>query len=132
MLKLRYALYWRVLGALLVILILAAALIPPVDDVGAWLADYDKLLHGAMFSALTIWFCGQFERREYGWLVVMLLSFGILIEILQMLTAYRKGDVMDFVADAIGIGVGLAIVIAFGLGGWSRKVEDRISMQSSR
>lgn len=132
MLTLRYARYWQVLGALLVIVILAAALIPPDDDVGAWLFDYDKLLHGAVFSVLTIWFCGQFERREYGWLVVMLLAFGVLIEVLQMLTAYRKGDVMDFVADAIGVGVGLVIVIAFGLGGWSRNVEDRIGIQSSR
>lgn len=127
MLALRYARYWKAIGGLLVIATLVGALLPPVEGPDGWLHTNDKLMHGTVFFLLTIWFCGQFERKEYWILCADLLAFGAVIEIFQLLTSYRKADLMDFVADGVGIGAGLAAVMVLGLGGWSVKLERKLA-----
>jgi VanZ family protein len=128
MLALQYARYWKAIGALLIVVTLVSAMLPVTDEGPAhWLLSNDKILHGAVFFLLTLWFCGQFERREY-WLVgAGLLAFGAMIEIFQLLTAYRKGEFLDLVADAAGIGAGIAAAVALGLGGWSLRIERMLA-----
>ena len=127
MLALRYARYWKAIGGLLVVITLVSAMLPVTDGPAHWFLKNDKVLHAAVFFLLTLWFCGQFERREY-WLVgVDLLAFGAMIEIFQMLTSYRKGEFLDFFADAAGIGAGIVVVMVLGLGGWSLKLERKLA-----
>ena len=55
-----------------------------------------------------------------------LLAFGILIELVQGTISYRTSEWMDLVGDAVGITAGLAIGL-LGVGGWSVRVEERLS-----
>jgi VanZ family protein len=63
--------------------------------------------------------------RSYWRIGVGLIFFGVLIEACQRLVTYRSSDILDIVADAAGISIGLVAAMA-GLGGWSLWVENRL------
>lgn len=131
MLPLRHARRWRFAGIAVLILVLAAALMP-----GLWFMQEmrdprfehaDKWFHATTFMLLTIWFSGQYSRKSYWRVAAGLLAFGALIEICQrMLTTWRSAETMDFAADAIGVSAGL-LVAWVGAGGWSLRVEQWIA-----
>ena len=136
MLSLRYAGRWRAAGLMLLILVLAATLMPAVWFVSdrrefiSWLTNIDKWLHGATFLFLAVWFSGQYERRAYWRIAIGLLLFGILIELCQRLVAYRTAEWYDLAADVAGIVIGLAIA-AVGVGGWSLRAEGWLAQRSA-
>lgn len=135
MLPLQYARLWRVLSAVLLLFVLAAALAPSwwfdtKADALSWFAHADKWLHGVTFLALTLWFAGLVARRAWGRMAVGLLLFGLLIEAAQLLVGYRMGDWIDLAADALGILLGVALAAA-GLGGWGLRLEDWYSRRSA-
>jgi len=128
MLPLRHVHLWRRLSAALLLLVLAAALAPGWwfdDKVEAlsWFEHADKWMHGATFLALSLWFTGLLARRNWWWLAVGLLCFGLFIEGCQLLVGYRMADWFDMAANTAGILLGLAIAAA-GLGGWGPRIED--------
>ena len=129
MLSLRYSGRWRAAGLMLLILVLAATLMPAVwflsdrSDYLSWLTDIDKWLHGVTFLFLAIWFSGQYERRAYWRIAIGLFLFGVLIELCQRMVAYRSAEWYDLAADVGGIVAGLAIAAA-GIGGWSLRTEE--------
>ena len=127
MLPLRYARRWRIAGYLLLAMVLAAAMVP-LDWFGfsgsePLISDFDKWLHGITFTALMLWFSGQYTRNGYWRPGTGLLAFGLLIEIAQRTVSYRTADRMDLMADLAGISLGAAIALA-GLGGWCKRFED--------
>ena len=128
MLPLRYAPYWRAVSAFLLLLVIAAAIMPAIwmwpDRVSIvrWFGEIDKWAHAITFCALTIWFAGQYHPRAYWRIAAGLLAYGVLIELLQRLVGYRSAEWFDVAADAAGILVGLAIAAA-GTGGWSLRLE---------
>ena len=64
---------------------------------------YDKLLHFLCFAYLTIIFkFTQFIDQDF-WLYVIVLAYGILIEIVQMFLPYRSFELLDIFADFMGI-----------------------------
>ena len=132
MLPLRYARRWQAASILLLILVLAATLMPVVwfwpnrREFAAWFIGADKWLHGITFVFLAIWFAGQYRSRSYWRIGVGLICFGFLIEACQRLVSYRSADWFDIAADVAGITVGLAVAMA-GLGGWSLWIENRLS-----
>ena len=83
----------------------------------------DKWVHGFTFAFLAAWYAGQYDRRNYGWLVLGLLVFGGFIEVCQSMVTYRTAELADFYADALGVMAGILIAIA-GLGGWSLRFEN--------
>lgn len=107
--------------------VLALALVPPdwllLDDPSSPLYVSDKWLHGVTFTVLAIWFSGQYAPDSYWRLILGLVAFGLLIELTQRMVTYRTADWMDFVADLIGIGIGMAIALA-GMGGWCLRFEE--------
>ena len=129
MLPLRYAPYWRAFSVLLLLLVIAAAIMPAIwmwPDRGSivrWFGEIDKLAHLLTFAFLAVWFAGQYRPRSYWRIAVGLLAYGVLIELLQRLVGYRSAEWLDVAADAAGILVGLAIA-AIGLGGWSLRLEN--------
>ncbi len=133
MLPLRYAGRWQIAGIAVLIVVLVAALTPAIwfmpDLRGAGFVLSDKWLHGITFAILTVWFSGQFARRAYWRLAVGMLAFGGLIEVCQYFLEYRSAELLDLVADVIGIIAGLAIAFA-GAGGWSLRVENWLEPQS--
>ena len=129
MLPLRHVMGWRVAGAVLLLFVLTATMIPAVwvfprrGDFFTWFAHVDKWLHGITFLFLAVWFAGQYRARSYWRIGIGLILFGALIEGCQRLVSYRSADWFDIAADAAGIIVGLTIATA-GLGGWSLRIEE--------
>lgn len=129
MLPLRHAGRWRIAGLTLLLLVLAATLMPAIwfwpqrAQLAAWFVNADKWLHAITFAVLAIWFSGQYRPRSYWRIALGLLAFGALIEAVQRPIAYRSAEGLDIVADGVGILVGLLIAAA-GVGGWSMRVEN--------
>jgi hypothetical protein len=124
MLSLRYARRWQIGGILLLASVLAAALVPSdwvwPGDTGS---SSDKWLHGITFTVLALWFSGQYARHSYWRLITGLVVFGLLIEVTQRMVSYRTADWMDFLADLLGLAIGMAIALA-GAGGWCLRFEE--------
>jgi hypothetical protein len=127
MLPLRYARRWQIAGGLILLAILAGAIAPAIlpwlSGGSSGLPNVDKWMHGIAFALLAIWFTGQYARPSYGRVAIMLLAYGLLIEVVQTFVPYRTAEWADLAADAIGIGVGLAIA-TMATGGWSARAEE--------
>jgi len=128
MLPLRYARHWRIAGVSLLLVVLAATLMPAVwfmndsRELVTWFMGVDKWLHAVTFVFLTVWFSGQYKRSSYWRVAIGLIVFGILIEICQRMISYRSAEWLDLAADVGGVGVGMLIALV-GIGGWSLRTE---------
>ncbi len=128
---LAYKRHWQIASIVILLIVLAAALMPAVwfwDDRQSgisWFKGVDKLLHGITFAVLAIWFAGLYQRQSY-WLVgTALLAFGLLIEACQRLVGYRVAEWLDVGADVAGILIGFALALA-GLSNWCLFIEKRL------
>ncbi len=134
MLPLRYARRWQIASLVLLLVVLAAALMPAVwfwdDKVKGllWFESIDKWLHGVTFLVLSLWFTGLYTRSAYWRIGFGLLAFGLFIEVCQRMVSYRTADWIDVGADSAGIIAGLVIGAA-GVGGWCLRAEDRFAKQ---
>ncbi|ATC33097.1 hypothetical protein CA606_12615 [Caulobacter vibrioides] len=82
---------------------LYAALAAGDDNTG--LIPWDKAKHFIVFYGLTFLAAMALPRSRWWKIAVVLLGFGIGIEVLQGLPIVgRDADVFDIVADALGIG----------------------------
>jgi VanZ family protein len=123
---LRLAPLWWVIGWGLVLFISYATLAPEqyVPDLHLW----DKLEHATAFFGMTCWFAGVVRRSRYPILAVWMLIFGAAIEILQgVMGLGRDMDFWDWVADAVGVSVALALVY-LGLGRWTEYAERLLGL----
>jgi VanZ family protein len=94
---------------------------PPryVPDLHMW----DKLEHALAFGGMTFWFGGLIRPRRYPVIAILMLLFGGGIEIAQgVMGLGRDADIMDFVADCVGVLIAL-IALYLGLGVWPRWIE---------
>jgi len=88
-------------AALLVVTLMPSALLPEAH--GA-----DKVEHALAFAILTVLAVWSLPWRAWK-LVIMLIAFGILIEILQAVLPFnRDAEAWDVLADSIGIAAGMA------------------------
>lgn len=95
----------------LVVVVFVACMIPIPDalTVFSW---QDKVEHVASFLGLTmLGVCGWPQRASR--VAIGLVAYGGLIELAQTLTSWRSGDVLDWLADGLGVLLGLALVKAF-------------------
>jgi VanZ family protein len=126
MLPLRYARRWQIAGVFLLAIVLLLAVTPTdwfwPDDAGSPFFISDKWLHGITFTALALWFSGQYARHSYWRLITGLIAFGLLIEVTQRMVSYRTAELTDLLADLLGIGLGMVIALA-GTGGWCMRFE---------
>ena len=91
-------------------LVSLAVLFAPASDVPAAPPGVDKLVHLSLFAALAA--SGRWAGARPRWLPVLLLAYGAVSEVLQVLPAVgRSGSVTDWLADAGGV--------LLGLGAWS-------------
>jgi VanZ family protein len=78
---------------------------PPTIDV----AQGDKLGHFGAYGLLMLVFCQAYDQRRTRMAYALgFVAMGILIEFLQRMTGYRDFEVLDMVADAIGVLLGWA------------------------
>jgi VanZ family protein len=118
---LRYPRAWFGFGLLIASLITIACLLPARDlpALGLW----DKLEHAIAFFVLAFWFASVIARRDFFYLSCALVAFGGGIEIAQGLMGLgREADILDLVADGVGILVGAGLA-ATPLGRWAQWIE---------
>ena len=132
MLPLRHARRWQLASLILLLLVLAATLMPAIwfwDDRFKALSLFesvDKWFHGITFLVLSLWFTGLYHKDSYWKIGIGLLLFGLVIEACQRMVSYRTAEWMDVGADAAGIILGLVIGIA-GIGGWCLRAEELLA-----
>jgi VanZ family protein len=95
--------YARRVFAVCLVVVMIAALLPP-QIIGSPLG-WDKANHAVTFAMLAMLGCGSYSDRKVQ-VLIGLLAYGVLIEVLQSFTDYRSAEVLDVVADAVGIAIG--------------------------
>ena len=127
--ELRYAPLWLGLGLLIAACIVLGSLVPSSD-----LPEFritDKFRHLFAYMLLSFWYASVLRQRLYAGLVVALLLFGAGIELLQAWMGLgREADVMDLLANATGIVLGLLLAIS-PVGRWTRVAEDLLQRRGT-
>jgi len=95
---------------------------PVVADLLSW---NDKLEHTGTYFVLMVWFGGLYPRARHPLVAMALLALGIALDLLQGLTATRSLDVLDIIADGVGLVFGLVLSMSV-LEGWCQRVERRL------
>jgi len=91
-----------------VVLVSLAVLFAPASDVPSAPAGVDKVVHLALFAALAT--SGRWAGIGARALAVLLLAYAAVSEVVQGLPALgRSMSLADWVADAVGVLVGLAL-----------------------
>jgi len=103
------ALLFRIALAIVVVVILhlatTARSYPVAEDLN------DKVSHILAFATLSFLSDFSFPARRFVPLTcACLLGYGLLIEIIQYFIPYRSASALDWIADALGIGLYLASV----------------------
>ena len=103
--RLRLLAVWYRLGALMLLVVGVASLLP-APDIGV----NDKLSHSLVYIVLAAWFGLLADSRiALLWTGAGLLAYGILIEMLQWMTSFRFAEAADVLANLIGIAIGLLV-----------------------
>ncbi len=109
--------FWLCLAGVVILSLVPTDRLP--DEVGL---VWDKAQHAGGFVLLTILGLSAYPGRL--WAVGLgLLAAGAGIELAQEATGWRQGDVLDLLADAAGIVIGLAWALLPASPSRSRRVE---------
>ena len=94
---------WYFIGAVLLFGVALVSLMP-APDIGV----SDKLSHLVTYFFLSGWFSLlAVNRVSLGWTVIGLVGYGMLIELLQGMTAYRYPEWGDVLANGVGVLAGI-------------------------
>ena len=128
MFPLNYKLLWKLANLVILILLASLLLLPPewlfpnyIEDLSELLSD--KVIHIGVFTLWTCWLSGQF----ISFLKIFFYTsiFGFLIEVFQYFLPYRSWELLDLLANEIGILIGVIIAIKY-TSGWSLLIEKYI------
>jgi len=84
----------------------------------------DKIYHLLTYSVLMLWFAQLHPRPRYGWLAGGFIALGIVLEIAQSQTGYRAGEVLDAVANSLGVLLSWGLAVK-GMNNLLRQFEER-------
>jgi VanZ family protein len=102
---------WLAIGWGLVATIIWLSVTPKPPDIG--IQHGDKLGHFSAYAATMFWFCQLYARRPTRLAyAASFIAMGIAIEYVQRWLGYRSFEVLDMVADAIGVALGWALASA--------------------
>ena len=130
MLPLRYPYIWLSLGWVLVVGVVVGSLLPApiVHEITPPVSD--KLMHFTAYFLMMVWFAGLYPRAKHLHVGGALLFLGISLDILQgTATQTRNFELLDIVADAVGIAAALALAFWL-LEGWCQRLE-RFTIRSA-
>ncbi len=123
--ELRYRRLWLSGGIVMLLVITVVCLLPSTELPGTGLSD--KTEHFLAFGALAFWFGSIVVRRDLPWVALAAIAFGGLIELAQSSMGWgRQGDLLDLVADSIGVAIGVLLVLT-PLGCWARWFELQVT-----
>lgn len=96
-----------------IVLIFIAILMPGQDVPEVGIQGIDKIVHFTMFGVLTLCFYWEYihskgKAPQFMMTWLSLEAFAYLTEIMQLFANGRSYDMKDFIADSIGILLGLA------------------------
>ena len=123
MLPLRYPKLWTALAWLLTAGVIVGSLLP--GEVVADIPVRDKLMHAGSYLLLMVCFAGIYRRGVYPVVAAVLLSLGLSLDLLQLLTETRSFDWGDIAMNCVGIVTGL-VLSWWLLGGWCQRIEQRL------
>lgn len=92
---------------------------------GPDIRDFDKVEHFTAYVILGVWFAGLLAPR-YIAVFIGLACFGAFIEVVQYYSGYRDGDPYDWLADCLGLIVGIALA-HYGAMHWLRYIDRRVT-----
>jgi VanZ family protein len=103
---------WMVIAWALVLLVIYLSLTPhPPEPVR--FDNADKFEHALAYAALSFWFCHLYKTKYARLLVIVALAcLGVVLEYVQGWTGYRTFDVMDMLADSVGVVMGFMLTPA--------------------
>jgi len=102
---------WRLCFLVLLLTTLYLSLVP-VQHLPRALNFWDKAEHAIAFAALAM--SGLLAYPGSRWpMVAGLTLLGLGIEVAQALSGWRQGDVMDWLADCVGLALGV-LLLRFG------------------
>jgi len=105
---LKYTKLWLCLGILLIALIWYLSLTPDPPDTG--IDNGDKFGHFFAYSLLMVWFAQIYiQLKQRLWLMLVFIMMGVLLEVLQSMTATRTYSYADMLANSSGILIGLLL-----------------------
>ena len=78
-----------------------------------WFPYQDKVMHFGAFATLTCAGLTGYPSSRF-WLLVGLVTFAVVIELIQTYIPVRSAEVADFLADIVGIFIGLAAAARIG------------------
>ncbi|MEO7050207.1 MAG: VanZ family protein [Rhodanobacter sp.] len=83
----------------------------PDPDIRLTFPYGDKVLHALTFTCLMGWWGNVYHaRRPRSWAALGCMAFGIFIEFAQWFDPPRDADVLDVLADSVGILVALLLL----------------------
>lgn len=98
------------LRALFVTLLVAVLILSvmPAPDAPKLLSWQDKIEHFVLFAGLTVLGLLAWPGRT-GSVAMAILVYGVAMELAQSMTAYRVGDYLDWIADALGVAAAVGV-----------------------
>lgn len=90
--------FWFLLTTVLILSLVS------VGDTKQLFVGQDKFFHMLAYSVLYLLLIQAYQNLFNLWLLAAcLLTFGLLVEVLQFFTGYREAEVGDFVANTLGV-----------------------------
>jgi VanZ family protein len=103
---LRYHRLWLALGWAMVGLVVVVSLVPVPPETMTFEAQ-DKLLHLAAYGGLMLWFGAIYRTGSpRRWVGALLVLMGAVLELAQGATGYRSPQLLDVLANGIGVLLG--------------------------
>ncbi|OIO75629.1 MAG: hypothetical protein AUJ88_07615 [Gallionellaceae bacterium CG1_02_56_997] len=108
---LQYRRVWLASGWLLVVLVVCLSLMPHPPEPLSF-KNADKLEHVFSYAMLALWFCQLYRSVKLrAAVVIALVGSGVALEFVQGWTGYRMFDVLDMLADSVGVMLGWLLVL---------------------
>jgi len=107
--NLRFLWFWQLLGFVLIALVVWLSLTPKMPSLGT-LFSYDKLGHFLAYATLMGWFAQLHPPRNHLRLFLSLIFLGIFLEYLQSFSAVRTPDILDAIANSMGVFIGWSLI----------------------
>lgn len=108
---LRFLIFWRLLGWLLVLGVVYLSLTPSPPDLGLEIPAQDKFGHLLGYLLLALWFSQTYPWRLQGFFVVFLVSLGVILEIMQYFLGYRNFEYPDMLVNTLGVAGGYLLAL---------------------